>query len=246
MKKSKLHILLIGYGKMGKAIETVALQRGHHISAIVSDRQIDLEHICRSYHPNIAFEFTSPASAVNNLEMLLDAGIPVVCGSTGWLSQWDAIRAKVQEQNGTLFYASNFSPGVNLMFKMAEIAGRFFNSMPEYEVSVEEIHHTEKKDIPSGTAITLAQKIMSGMDRKKTWTINENKGDDAAIPIHAQRLPDVPGTHKVSFSSAIDTLEISHIAHNRMGFATGAVQAAEWVLGKKGVYLMEDFLRDQF
>jgi 4-hydroxy-tetrahydrodipicolinate reductase len=246
MKKNKLRILLVGYGKMGKAIETLAIQRGHEIAAIVSDRQIDLEHICRSYQPNVAFEFTSPASAVKNLEMLLDAGIPVVCGSTGWHDKWEEICAKTRSLHGTLFYASNFSPGVNLMFKLVEMAARFFNQFPEYDVRMEEIHHTEKRDIPSGTAITLAQKIMTVMERKKEWMLENGEKVPAGIPIKALRIPDVPGTHKVVFSSPIDTLEIAHVAHNRMGFAMGAIQAAEWVLGKKGVFLMDDYLKDQF
>ncbi len=236
---------MVGYGKMGKAIETLAIQRGHEIAAIVSDRQIDLEHICRSYQPNVAFEFTSPASAENNLKMLLDAGIPVVCGSTGWHEKWGEICAITRSLNGTLFYASNFSPGVNLMFKLVEMSARFFNQFPEYDVRMEEIHHIEKRDKPSGTAITLAQKIMAGMERKKTWMLDGEKAS-AGIPIKALRIPDVPGTHKVTFSSPIDTLEIAHIAHNRMGFAMGAIQAAEWVLGKKGVFLMDDYLKDQF
>jgi 4-hydroxy-tetrahydrodipicolinate reductase len=246
MKKNKLRILLIGYGKMGKAIETIALKRGHSISAIISDRQIDLEHICRAYQPNIAFEFTSPSSAPGNLQILIEAGIPIVCGSTGWMDKWQEIKDKTQKVGGTLFYASNFSPGMNLAFKLVEMAGRFFDEMDEYEVDIEEIHHTEKKDIPSGTAITLAQKLIGQMKSKSGWEVNQNISNHDKIAITAIREPDVPGTHTVSFSSSVDTIEICHTAHSRHGFALGAVQAAEWVLGRKGVFTMEDFLKEKF
>ncbi len=244
-EKEKLKILLIGYGKMGKAIESVAVKSGHSISAIISDKQMDLAHICKAYQPNIAFEFTSPDSAVYNLESLIESGIPIVCGSTGWLDHWDIITEKVKEKNGTFFYASNFSLGMNLMFHLTEIAAKFMNELPDYDVEIEEIHHLEKQDKPSGTAITLAQKLISGLDRKKSWVLDRGTKPDE-IEISAIREPDVPGTHTVSFSSSVDTIELSHTAHSRTGFATGAVKAGEWLLGKKGVFTMEDLLADKF
>jgi 4-hydroxy-tetrahydrodipicolinate reductase len=241
MKKEPLRILLIGYGKMGKAIELVAKEKGHSVSGIISDRQMDLAHICKAYQPNIAFEFTSPASAPLNLEMLLEAGIPVVCGSTGWLDQWERISGIAKANNGSFFYASNFSLGMNLLFKLVQDASRFMDAFPEYEVDIEEIHHTEKKDMPSGTAITLAERILAEMKRKKSWELNANS-TESTIGVNAIRQPDVPGTHTVAFRSAIDTIELSHTAHSRMGFAQGAVKAGEWLLGRKGVFTMNDLL----
>jgi len=246
MKKEKLRILLIGYGKMGRAIEAIAAERGHTISAIVSDKQIDISHICKAYQPNIAFEFTSPAAAVSNLEALIVAGIPTVCGSTGWLEHWNSIVGLVQKEKGSLFYASNFSMGMNLLFKLTEIAGRFVKDLPEYEVSIEEIHHLEKKDIPSGTALTLADKLLIELSRKKSWVVNQPLPHSDSIHITALREPNIPGTHKIKFSSPIETVEMIHTAHSRMGFADGAVRAGEWLMGKKGVFTMEDFLHDSF
>ena len=229
---------------MGKAIESIAKQRGHSVAAIISDRQMDLTHICKAYGPNIAFEFTSPESAVANLEGLIDSGIPVVCGSTGWLDHWDEISNRVNKKNGALFYASNYSLGMNLMFHLVEMAGKFINDWPEYEVDIEEIHHLEKKDMPSGTAITLAQKLIKQIKRKKEWVLNQS-GSESVINISAIRTPDVPGTHTVSFSSGVDTIELVHTAHSRIGFASGAIRAGEWLLGKKGVFTMEDMLLEK-
>jgi len=243
--KEKLKILLIGYGKMGKAIESLALKNGHSIVAIISDKQMDLAHICKAYQPNVAFEFTSPVSAVRNLEALIESGIPIVCGSTGWLENWDSISAKVKAAKGSFFYASNFSLGMNLMFHLTEIAAKFINELPDYDVDIEEIHHLQKQDKPSGTAITLAQKLIAGMERKKSWVLDKRTNSEE-IEITSIRTPDVPGTHTVSFSSSVDTIQLSHTAHSRMGFASGAVKAGEWILGKKGVFTMEDLLADRF
>lgn len=246
MKNHKqLKILLIGYGKMGRAIEQVARDRGHTIVACVSDRQGDIAHICKSYQPNIAFEFTSPESAVANIRVLIESGIPVVCGSTGWLSDLESIQNLVSEQKGSFFYASNFSLGMNLLFHLAEVTGRFMEHHPDYEVGIEEIHHTEKRDMPSGTAITLAERLMRSMRSKKSWKLNEESSKES-IGISAVRQPNVPGTHIVTFSSAIDTIQLSHTAHSRMGFASGAIHAGEWLLGKQGVFSMEDLLQEKF
>ena len=245
MTETKLKILLIGYGKMGRAIETLARERGHTIVACISDKQIDIGHICKAYQPNIAFEFTSPESAPGNIKILLEAGVPIVSGSTGWQGEWESIRKMALEKKGSLFHSSNFSLGMNLLFHLAEVAGQFMNLHPDYEVSIEEIHHTEKKDMPSGTAITLAERIMRSMKAKKSWVLNEDSTPDS-IGILAQRQPNVPGTHTVSFSSPIDTIQLSHTAHSRLGFASGAVHAGEWLLGKHGVFSMEDLLADRF
>ncbi|HRH36031.1 MAG TPA: 4-hydroxy-tetrahydrodipicolinate reductase [Catalimonadaceae bacterium] len=245
MKTKQLRILLIGYGKMGRAIEQLALSKGHIIVAIVSDRHTDIANVCHAYQPNIAFEFTSPSSAVRNLEILIQSGIPVVCGSTGWMESWDHISDLAKLQKGSLFYASNFSMGMNLMFKLTEVAARFMNHLKEYEVQVEEIHHIEKKDMPSGTALTLTNRLIANMDHKKIWELNAPSSGNK-IGISCLREPNVPGTHLVTFSSAIDTIEISHTAHSRNGFAAGALMAGEWLLTKKGVFGMEDLIGEMF
>jgi len=244
MKKEKLRILLIGYGKMGKAIETIARQKGHTIVGIVSDKQMDVTHICKAYQPNIAFEFTSPTSAVHNLKGLIEAGIPIVCGSTGWLAQWEEISSMVNEKKGTLFYASNYSMGMNLLFNLAELAGKYLDQLPEYEVEIEEIHHTEKKDKPSGTAITLAEILLKEITRKKSWVL-DMPSEETTIGVSAVREEDVPGTHTITFSSSADTIQMSHTAHSRLGFASGAVLAGEWLLGKHGIFGMKDFFSEQ-
>lgn len=245
MKKEKLKILLIGYGKMGKAIETIALQRGHNITAIISDKHTDLVPICRSYQPNIAFEFTSPQSAYHNISHLLDAGIPTVCGSTGWTDKLPEIRKRVEKENLSFFYAPNYSIGMNFFFQLAEQAGRFLEQHPEYEIHIEETHHTEKKDIPSGTAISIAERLIKLVSRKTNWKLGPAKPNKDAIIIDANRTSNIPGTHSLSFSSAIDTIELCHTAHSRMGFAHGAVLAGEWLLGKKGFFGMEDLLQNK-
>jgi len=245
MQKTQLRILLIGYGKMGRAIEQIAKERGHSLVACISDRQGDIAQICRSFQPNIAFEFTSPESAAQNIRALLSTGIPVVSGSTGWLDEWESISALTSEKKGSFFYASNFSLGMNLLFHLTGIAAKFLNSYPEYDISIEEIHHTDKKDMPSGTAITLAERLIRETPRKKSWKLNAESSDDI-IGINSLRQANVPGTHIVSFSSAIETIQLSHTAHSRMGFAQGAVLAAEWLMGKTGVFTMEDLMKDQF
>lgn len=242
---SQLKILLIGYGKMGRAIEQVARERGHLLLACISDRHSDIGQVCRSFQPNIAFEFTSPESASRNIKELISAGVPVVAGSTGWLDDWDSVLKLVDEKKGAFFYASNFSLGMNLLFHLAGIAARFMQAHPEYDASIEEIHHTEKKDMPSGTAITLAERLIREMPRKKSWKLNVESEDDI-IGISAIRQSNVPGTHTVTFSSAIDTIQLSHTAHSRLGFAMGAVRAGEWLQGKTGVFSMEDLLNEHF
>lgn len=236
-----MKIALIGYGKMGKAIEAIALQRGHTITLKIDINSVDQFTKENLQQADVAIEFTGPHSAVNNLKTLLDAGIPVVCGSTGWLSEWPGIQKICSDKNGTLLYASNFSVGVNIFFEVNRQLAKLMDKHPGYEVSMEEIHHTEKKDAPSGTAITLAEQILENLSRKTTW-VNHISTNAHELPIISERIDPAPGTHKVKYHSSIDDIEIIHTAHNREGFATGAVLAAEFVHGKKGIFSMKDVL----
>jgi 4-hydroxy-tetrahydrodipicolinate reductase len=236
-----LKIALIGYGKMGKAIEQIALQRGHSIVL-----KIDIDNAADFTKENmqkadVAIEFTSPHSAYDNIIKCLSFGIPMVCGSTGWLQQWDAVTNYCKQQNGCFLYASNYSVGVNIFFEINKRLAALMNPHTEYNVRMEEIHHTQKKDAPSGTAVTLAEQILENIDRKKNWVNNESK-DAAELSIISKRIDPAPGTHSVSYISEIDTIDIIHTAHNRTGFATGAVLAAEFVKGKKGSFSMKEVL----
>ena len=225
---------------MGKAIEEIALQRGHEIVLKIDfDNSADLtpEKLQLS---DVAIEFTSPHSAFSNLELLREAGLPVVCGSTGWLDKWDATE-KAFKEKGALVYASNYSIGVNLFFELNKKLASLMASYPEYEVELKEIHHTQKKDSPSGTAVTLAEQVLESLPSKTHW-VNENSAEADALPIISERIDPAPGTHVVKYSSSIDDIEITHTAHNRKGFATGAVLAAEFIVGKQGVFGMKDVL----
>jgi 4-hydroxy-tetrahydrodipicolinate reductase len=236
-----MNIALIGYGKMGKTIEAIALERGHSISL-----KIDISNQQDFTSKNLqamdaVIEFTGPHSAKENIIKCLDAGVPVVSGSTGWLHDWDAVQQHCTDINGALLYASNFSVGVNIFFEINRQLALLMNQHKDYEVSMEEIHHTEKKDAPSGTAITLAEQIIENLGRKKAW-VNHTDFKTDEISIISERIDPAPGTHKIKYSSSIDDIEIIHTAHNRKGFATGAVLAAEFVKGKKGIYSMKDVL----
>ena len=235
-----MNIALIGYGKMGKAIETIAKERGHRIALIID--QQNLQYLTKEnlQKIDVAIEFTGPHSAVSNLSNCINAGTPVVCGSTGWLQQWDEIKNLCQQQQGALIYASNFSVGVNLFFELNKQLAVLMNNHPAYKISVEETHHTEKKDAPSGTAISLAEQILQQISRKKNWTMASPADDE--ILISSKRIDPAPGTHTIKYSSAIDDIEITHTAHNRIGFATGAVLAAEFLLNKTGLFSMKDVL----
>ncbi len=235
-----MNIALIGYGKMGKAIETIAKERGHRIALIID--QHNLQYLTKEnlQKIDVAIEFTGPHSAVSNLSNCINAGTPVVCGSTGWLQQWDEIKNLCQQQQGALIYASNFSVGVNLFFELNKQLAVLMNNHPAYKISVEETHHTEKKDAPSGTAISLAEQILQQISRKKNWTMASPADDE--ILISSKRIDPAPGTHTIKYSSAIDDIEITHTAHNRIGFATGAVLAAEFLLNKTGLFSMKDVL----
>ncbi|WP_092459941.1 4-hydroxy-tetrahydrodipicolinate reductase [Thermoflavifilum thermophilum] len=237
-----MKIALIGYGKMGRAIESMALQRGHEIIC-----RVDLHNRAAWLKPeklsaaDVAIEFTTPESAVDNLLACFNAGVPVVCGTTGWLQRWPEVEKLCREKNQTLVYASNFSLGVNLFFAVNKYLAQLMAAYPQYDVQIREVHHTQKKDAPSGTAITLAEQILQRIERKKQW-VNRPAMQPEELAILSERVDPVPGIHEVRYSSAIDEIEIKHTAHSREGFALGAVLAAEWVEGKKGIFSMEDVL----
>ncbi len=237
-KFSNMNILLIGYGKMGKTIERIATQRGHRIAGRIDiDNPQDLDTAVA----DVAIEFSHPDAAYQNVRKCLERGIPVVCGTTGWLGQKEEIEKLTRDKDATFFYASNYSLGVNLFFKLNERLAAMMNQFSAYDVTIDEVHHIEKKDAPSGTAITLAEGVVHHLERKKKWVkAGEGNGDDLAIA--SFRKDDVPGTHVVRYTSAIDDIEIKHTAHTREGFALGAVLVAEWLPGKKGILNMEDFL----
>ena len=236
-----LKIALIGYGKMGKAIEEIALQKGHTVALkIDADNQQEMNKASLQ-HCDVAIEFTSPHSAVQNIKTCIDAGIPVISGSTGWLDSWEEVKKYCDEQKGSLLYASNFSIGVNIFFEVNKKLASLMAPHKDYEVKIEEIHHTEKKDSPSGTAITLAEQVLDFYLLKKNW-VNELSNNPAALSIVSKRIDPAPGTHVVSYHSVIDDIEIIHTAHSRKGFASGAVLAAEFMAGKKGIFTMKDVL----
>lgn len=236
-----MNIALIGYGKMGKTIEAIALERGHTV-----DLKIDIETLAdftkeKLQQCDVAIEFTGPHSAKENILKCLDAGIPVVSGSTGWLAEWTEVENICKEKNGTFLYASNFSVGVNIFFELNRKLAQLMKGHREYSVSMEEIHHTHKKDAPSGTAITLAEQVMQEISDKKNW-VNHETDNPGELSIISKREDPAPGTHSIKYSSAIDDIEIIHTAHSRNGFATGAVLAAEFLFNKKGIFSMKDVL----
>ena len=229
-----MKIALLGYGKMGKTIERIAQERGHEIVLRVdAPGDYDLSVA------EVAIEFSTPQSAFANISRTLSLGLPTVAGTTGWLEHYPEAVALCKEHEAAFLYASNFSIGVNIFFELNKTLAQLMRKYPEYAVAIEEIHHTQKLDAPSGTAITLAQEIIEQTD-KVGWELGETTEDK--IPITAKRIENVPGTHIVTYKSVVDTLEIKHTAHSRDGFALGAVLAAEWIIGKKGVFSMKDVL----
>jgi 4-hydroxy-tetrahydrodipicolinate reductase len=236
-----MRIALIGYGKMGKAIEKTALKRGHEIVLkidVENNRDMTSENLARA---DVAIEFTGPASAADNLMKCADAGIRVVCGSTGWLEKYDEVK-KAFEKKGTAFlYASNFSIGVNIFFELNKKLAQLMAPHPEYAVDMTEIHHTQKKDAPSGTAITLAEQVLQEIPALKNW-VNRAAENPGELPIHSERTDPAPGTHAVKYHSTIDDIEIIHTAHSREGFAGGAVLAAEFLQNKRGIFSMKEVL----
>ena len=228
---------------MGKIIGEIAESRGHTIAGKINiDNRDDLKTLDAS-KIDVAIEFSQPEAAVENISWAMEGGIPVVSGTTGWLGRKAEIESLTAAQNGAFFYASNYSIGVNIFFKVNEFLAKLMNETSGYKASIEEIHHTEKKDAPSGTAITLAEGILQKIDGLKEWQLSgQSPENEQSLPITSKRIDPAPGTHIIRYSSEIDQIEISHTAHSRQGFALGAVLVAEWIQGKKGVLSMDDFL----
>jgi 4-hydroxy-tetrahydrodipicolinate reductase len=231
-----MKIALLGYGKMGKIIEKLALEKGHTIISKIN-QDSSKEELLKA---DIAIEFSTPEAAVSNIKFCLENGIPIVSGTTGWLAHYDEMIKLCENRNGSFIYASNFSIGVNLFFSINEYVSNLMKPWKDYQVSIEEIHHTKKLDAPSGTGITLAEEIVKNSD-KKNWKLNEEADD--TIKITAKRMDEVKGTHIINYDSNIDTISIKHEAHSRDGFALGALLAAEWLADKKGIFTMKDVLQ---
>ena len=237
-----MNIALFGYGKMGKSIESLAINRGHTIVA-----RVDSQHPRDSFdltNADIIIEFSRPEFAVENIEFAFEKGIPIVVGTTGWYDTFDRITKACKEKNGSLLHATNFSLGVNLFFALNEKLAEMMNSFDAYQAHLLEIHHTEKLDAPSGTGISLAEQIITRSDRYTKWEneFPENVSGKEVLPLASRREEGVPGTHEVVYQSDIDTIEIKHTAHSRKGFALGSILAAEWIIDKKGIFTMRDVL----
>ena len=241
-----MNIALLGYGKMGRIIEQFALDRGHEIVLKIDAYNLDEFTADNLKKADVAIDFSTPDSALTNIAKCFEAGIPLVVGTTGWYDHLDEVKAECEASNNTLLYASNFSIGVNVFFFVNKVLAKIMNRYPQYEVLVEEIHHTQKLDSPSGTAITISEGIIEGLERKNAW-VNDLIGEGAEVVakqdevlIESHRIEDVPGTHTVIYSSEVDDIEFKHKAHSRAGFALGAVVAAEWLKDKKGFYSIND------
>ncbi|TGD57987.1 4-hydroxy-tetrahydrodipicolinate reductase [Flavobacterium humi] len=230
-----MKIALLGYGKMGKVIERIALERGHEIVL----RKSSTDSYDGLSDADVAIDFSVPDSAVDNISACFKANVPVICGTTGWLEHYDEMTALCQATNGSFIYGSNFSLGVNIFFELNDYLAKMMSRLKQYNVSMEEIHHTQKLDAPSGTAISLAKGIIENSGYNN-WTMEKPKSGE--IYIDAKRIENIPGTHSIFYDSEVDQIEIKHTAHNREGFALGAVIAAEWLQDKKGVFTMKDVL----
>lgn len=241
-----MKLALLGYGKMGHIIEKIAIDRGHQISLRIdalNPEDLTPENLQKA---DVAIDFSTPDSVLKNIDVCFEAGIPLIVGTTGWYDKLRMVENKCTAGNNTLLYASNFSVGVNVFFHINKVLANIMNRYSQYEVQVEEIHHTQKLDSPSGTAITIAEGIIDQLDRKTEW-VNELVGNNvetvvkpSQLLIESHRIEDVPGTHTVIYSSEVDEIEIKHTAHNRTGFALGAVLAAEWIKDRKGFYSVAD------
>ena len=237
-----MKILILGYGKMGKAIEEIAEERGHSIEHKININNTQALKFIKPDEIDVAIEFSQPDAAFDNLSYCLENNIPVVSGTTGWLDRKNEIEALCTQKNGTFFYASNYSLGVNLFFKLNDILAQMMKQHQNYDVEVTEIHHTEKLDAPSGTAISLAEALISNLSSKTEW-INEPSDEENVLPIISKREANFPGTHIINYTSDVDEIEIKHTAKSRTGFALGAVLVAEWILDKKGILSMKDFMK---
>lgn len=237
-----MNIALIGYGKMGKEIEQIAISRGHKIVLTVDAHNAKTFTNDELKKADVAIEFSTPDAALSNIYKCFEAGVPVVVGTTGWLNKLEEVKKACTDKKQTLFYTSNYSIGVNLFFKLNQQLAKLMNSHKEYDVKMEEIHHIHKLDAPSGTAISLANQVIENIDTKDKW-VNNVTNNINELSIISKRLDEVPGTHTVTYGSDIDEISITHIAYNRKGFAMGAVVAAEWVKDKKGIFGMDDLMK---
>jgi 4-hydroxy-tetrahydrodipicolinate reductase len=237
-----MKILILGYGKMGKTIESIALHRNHTVPYKLDVNNKEELFKLDNKSVDVAIEFSQPDSAYTNVKYCVENNIPVVSGTTGWLEKKKEIEDICRKNGGAFFYASNYSVGVNLFFHFNKILAKIMNNYPQYEISTEEIHHTQKKDAPSGTAITIAEGILENVRRKGNW-VNELTDDKSKLSIVSKRIDPYPGEHTVNYHSEVDSIQIKHTAHSRQGFAEGAVIAAEWLHGKKGVFGMDDMLK---
>ena len=230
-----MKIALLGYGRVGQAIEQIAINRGHDIVIKTSkDSGYNIKDA------DVAIDFSIPNAAFNNISNCLNNNVPIISGTTGWLDKYNDAVSLCKKNKGAFIYASNFSLGVNIFFELNEILAKMMTKLEDYKVDIEEIHHTKKLDAPSGTAITLAEGVIKNHSQYSNWKLDEST--ENTLPITAKRIPDVPGTHIITYKSAIDTIKIEHEAHSRQGFALGAVIAAEWIIGKTGVFTMKDVL----
>lgn len=236
-----MNIAIIGYGKMGKIIENLAIEKGHKITLKIDDtnlNELTVENLKKS---DVAIEFTNPEAAFKNINLCFDAKIPVISGTTGWLDKFDQIEKRCKTENQAFFYASNYSLGVNIFFKLNQHLAKIMNQFGGFDVSVDETHHIHKLDAPSGTAITIAEGIIENMDRKETW-VKENTENDAQIAVKSFRVGEHPGEHTVTYSSNVENIKITHESKNREGLAQGAIMAAEFIIGKTGILGMDDLL----
>ncbi|MDF2449207.1 MAG: dihydrodipicolinate reductase [Bacteroidota bacterium] len=235
-----MKIALLGYGKMGKEIEAIALQRGHQIVLKVDEHNASTFTQEELQSADVAIEFSTPHTVIENIKKCIAAKVPVVIGTTGWYEEFEMIQELCLQKEGSLFHATNFSLGVNLFFKVNSFLAELMNKYASYDVEMEEIHHIHKLDKPSGTAISLANQVLEKIERKKNWSITAQNPD--TLYIKDVREGEVPGTHIIKYKSAVDDIEIMHKAHNRKGFALGAVLAAEFIIGKKGIFTMNDLI----
>ncbi len=236
-----MKIGIIGYGKMGKELERVAIERGHEVVLKISSENVHEFNFDNLKNIDVAIEFTNPEFAVNNINICLSSNTPIVVGTTGWYGNFEEVKNCVAQNEGTLLYATNCSIGVNLFFKLNKYLAKLMNNNKEYEVRIEETHHTQKIDAPSGTAITLAEGIIENRNEKDCWIKGESAHKNQ-LSVLSHRIENMPGTHEIKYTSAIDDIEIKHTAHNRKGFAIGAIIAAEYIKDKKGIFTMEDVL----
>jgi 4-hydroxy-tetrahydrodipicolinate reductase len=230
-----MKIAILGYGRMGKEIEKIAISRGHEVLI-----KKDVNALIDITSADVAIEFSVPDAAFNNISNCIKNNVPVISGTTGWLDKYQDAVSLCKKEKGTFLYASNFSLGVNVFFELNKQLAKMMRNLEDYTISMEEIHHTKKLDAPSGTAITLAKGIIENSS-KENWELGENTSKEN-IPIVAKRIPDVPGTHTILYTAEVDSIKIKHTAHSRKGFALGAIIAAEWILGKTGVFSMKDVL----